>query len=218
MKYALSNCIDPPADEQLLNDMRKAAKRLRKNTVTIEQYQRRSRYHSWVIIKRFGTWSNAQKKAGLKPHKNAKVSTLDLIDNLQRLWDTLGRQPHLSDLHPPNSLFGEAAYIRVFGKWSNALKEFVKLIKSNRNKKGICAVATIIQHTNPRTRHISWRMRHIIMKRDHYRCKACGASPANDLSVILHVDHIKPISKGGQTIPKNLQTLCSVCNIGKSNL
>ena len=46
----------------------------------------------------------------------------------------------------------------------------------------------------------------------------CGASPAKDPSVILHVDHIKPWSKGGETNLDNLRTLCSVCNIGKSDM
>ncbi|MEW6748894.1 MAG: HNH endonuclease [Candidatus Micrarchaeota archaeon] len=55
------------------------------------------------------------------------------------------------------------------------------------------------------------------MKRDNFKCKKCGRSPATDQSVILHVDHIKPYSKGGETTIENLETLCSVCNIGKSN-
>jgi len=37
-------------------------------------------------------------------------------------------------------------------------------------------------------------------------------------SVTLHADHIKPWSKGGETVIENLQTLCSKCNIGKSDL
>jgi 5-methylcytosine-specific restriction endonuclease McrA len=56
-----------------------------------------------------------------------------------------------------------------------------------------------------------------VLKRDNFKCVACGRSPAKDPNVELHVDHIKPWSKGGETIFENLQTLCSVCNIGKSN-
>lgn len=31
------------------------------------------------------------------------------------------------------------------------------------------------------------------------------------------VDHIIPVAKGGKTVPKNLRTLCNVCNLGKSD-
>jgi 5-methylcytosine-specific restriction endonuclease McrA len=54
-----------------------------------------------------------------------------------------------------------------------------------------------------------------VLKRDNYRCKKCGAT-AND-GVMLHVDHIIPVSKGGKTELTNLQTLCDSCNLGKSN-
>ncbi|MBR0162008.1 MAG: HNH endonuclease [Oscillospiraceae bacterium] len=46
----------------------------------------------------------------------------------------------------------------------------------------------------------------------------CGASPAKDSSVELHIDHIKPWSKGGETVMENLETLCSIWNLGKSDL
>jgi uncharacterized membrane protein len=54
-----------------------------------------------------------------------------------------------------------------------------------------------------------------ILRRDGSRCRMCGASVAN--GAILHVDHIIPVSRGGRTIPENLQALCDSCNLGKSN-
>lgn len=67
------------------------------------------------------------------------------------------------------------------------------------------------------TRSPSMKVRFAVLKRDNFKCCACGASPSNDPAVELHVDHIIPWSKGGETIIDNLQTLCSVCNFGKSN-
>ena len=60
-------------------------------------------------------------------------------------------------------------------------------------------------------------LRYAVLKRDHFKCCACGASPAKDPSVELHVDHIVPWSRGGETTIDNLQTLCSKCNLGKSD-
>lgn len=36
--------------------------------------------------------------------------------------------------------------------------------------------------------------------------------------VVLHVDHIKPVSKGGKNTITNLITACRDCNLGKSNV
>ena len=67
------------------------------------------------------------------------------------------------------------------------------------------------------TRVISDKLRYQVLKRDNFKCCACGASPAKDPAVELHIDHIIPWSKGGETALGNLQTLCSKCNIGKSD-
>ena len=67
------------------------------------------------------------------------------------------------------------------------------------------------------TRAISDKLRYQVLKRDNFKCCACGASPAKDPSVELHIDHISPWSKGGESTLENLQTLCSKCNIGKSD-
>lgn len=56
-------------------------------------------------------------------------------------------------------------------------------------------------------------LRYDILKRDNFKCQICGYG-AKD-GVKLHVDHIVPVSKGGQTIPSNLRVLCDRCNFGK---
>jgi 5-methylcytosine-specific restriction endonuclease McrA len=53
--------------------------------------------------------------------------------------------------------------------------------------------------------------------RDNCKCQICGASPAHE-PIKLEVDHIHPWAKGGETILENLQTLCTRCNGGKSDL
>lgn len=58
------------------------------------------------------------------------------------------------------------------------------------------------------------RQRHAVFVRDNYRCVECGAT---NKDTILHVDHIHPKSKGGSNELSNLQTLCILCNLGKSD-
>lgn len=58
-------------------------------------------------------------------------------------------------------------------------------------------------------------MRYDVLQRDNFRCCICGRSAADGMT--LHVDHIIPVSKGGATSMDNLRTLCSECNLGKSD-
>ena len=58
-------------------------------------------------------------------------------------------------------------------------------------------------------------LRYDILKRDGFKCVLCGRAASD--GVQLHVDHIKPVSKGGKTVSNNLRTLCDQCNLGKSD-
>lgn len=60
-------------------------------------------------------------------------------------------------------------------------------------------------------------LREAIKKRDNYTCCKCGNSVYDEPNLLLEVDHIIPISKGGKTEASNLQTLCWRCNRLKSN-
>lgn len=74
-----------------------------------------------------------------------------------------------------------------------------------------------ISNDHKTKREIGLQLRFRVFKRDNFKCCLCGNSPAKDPSVELHVDHIVPWAKGGETTIDNLQTLCSKCNIGKSD-
>ena len=52
------------------------------------------------------------------------------------------------------------------------------------------------------------RMRKLILQRDDYTCAYC-AQPANT------VDHVIPLSKGGEDTEQNLVSACATCNFGK---
>lgn len=58
-------------------------------------------------------------------------------------------------------------------------------------------------------------LRHHIIERDNYTCKNCGNSTYKEPNLLLEVDHIIPIAKGGITSEENLQTLCWKCNRSK---
>lgn len=68
--------------------------------------------------------------------------------------------------------------------------------------------------TNANPRSISLRTRTRVMERDHFTCRRCGHKAPD---VLLVVDHIIPVAKGGTADESNLQTLCRDCNAGKSD-
>lgn len=59
------------------------------------------------------------------------------------------------------------------------------------------------------------RLRTQIKERDRYTCLQCGISVSVEPHLLLEVDHIMPVSKGGLSTPENLQTLCWRCNRSK---
>lgn len=55
---------------------------------------------------------------------------------------------------------------------------------------------------------------HNIFKMQHGKCACCRIY----LRAKYHVDHIKPVSKGGSNDRRNLQVLCVPCNLRKHDL
>ena len=59
------------------------------------------------------------------------------------------------------------------------------------------------------------KLRAYIKQRDNFTCCQCGNSIFKEPNLLLEIDHIVPIAKGGLTIEDNLQTLCWKCNRSK---
>ena len=59
---------------------------------------------------------------------------------------------------------------------------------------------------------LSPKRRFAILQRDEFTCQYCGRQPPE---VVLHVDHMKPLSKSENNKDENLVTACKDCNLGK---
>lgn len=59
------------------------------------------------------------------------------------------------------------------------------------------------------------KLREKIKERDGYTCQICGLSNKDEPNLLLEIDHIIPLSKGGMTTDGNLQILCWRCNRSK---
>lgn len=109
-----------------------------------------------------------------------------------------------------------------------------KYVSPGGNKSMICDIKLDIDNLNDfveyLSRVISFRksaagqralmtskLRELIKKRDNYTCKQCGLSTYDEPNLLLEIDHIVPISKGGLSVEENLQTLCWKCNRTKGD-
>lgn len=215
------------SDSELIGDLVRVAKLLKKDSVTQTEYRDNGKFSPDQLKKRFGSWFEALEKVGLKKTRTLGITDEEYFENLEEVWVKLGRQPRQSDIEKPFSRYSLSAYRYRFGSFGEALESFVDYINVNGATEN--SDDTVSPKNEPihsprmkferRTkRSITWRMRFLVMKRDGFKCKLCGSSPANDPTIILEVDHIIPWAKGGETLIENLQTLCSKCNGGKSDI
>jgi Homing endonuclease associated repeat/HNH endonuclease len=216
-RYKLERVTGQPvSDEDLLNDLRATAEATGKNTIGMLSYREKGKYDDTTISRRFGSWNKALVAADLKIANSSDLTDERLFENILVLWQHYGRQPRRSELAGKLSSISQSPYNRRFGSWTAALEAFVVYA----NDAELDAPQEISTEPSRRTtsRDPSLRLRWRVLQRDRFTCCSCGASPALTPGVELHVDHILAWSKGGETVFHNLQTLCSPCNLGKSNV
>jgi hypothetical protein len=206
----------PVSNTELLADLQRVALLPPAgNFDTNDKYIEHGKFDPTTISRRFGTWNKGLLAAGLSL-SNEFYSDEQLFENLLVLWQHFGRQPRKRELSKKTSAISEGPYNRRFGGWIAALNAFVDYANSSERE--------AVQKTNndSTSRHMtsrepSLRLRWKVLHRDRFTCCHCGRSPAKGADVELHLDHILSWSKGGETLFDNLQALCSICNLGKSN-
>jgi 5-methylcytosine-specific restriction endonuclease McrA len=214
--------------KELLDDLKRVSSKLGKPIVSTSEYRLQGKFSPSCVSRSFRSWKLALQNAGLSvsPLYHERSTDDELLENIERVWEHVGRQPRKKDLELPQSRFSCDTYRRRFGSFRKALETFVASVNEARplapESERDCILqvaATEPQSARHKTsRNISWRMRFLVMRRDNFKCRITGRSPATDPSVILDVDHIIPWAKGGETVMENLQTLCREINMGKSNL
>jgi hypothetical protein len=223
MKYQLKDFNRNVPDDDLLGDLKLVAEKLGLNKISSRQYDDNGgKYAAATIGVRFGGWNSALKRAELNLVQRRDVSEVELFKNLEEVWIGIGRQPTFRDIKPPISKFSTHQYVSKFGAWRKALEEFVDYINSTNlteqsvdeiEEKVVEKFETIYKHKTKRLP--SERLKVQVLMRDGNKCKLCGIVLTGDN---IHFDHVKPWSKGGETVLENLQILCIKHNLAKGNL
>ena len=224
MKYELNTFHRNTPDQELLDDLKRIATKLGRDEITWREYEGQGNFAPITVTTRFGGWNKALEKAGLAVTRKQNLSDVELFENIEEVWIKLGRQPLYEEIKRPFSKYSAAPYKNRFGSWRKALEVFVAFINSEneetQNVEHVEAVSETTQANKPIFKHKtkrapSKRLQVQVLLRDGNKCRLCGITVTGEN---IHFDHIKPWSKGGETVLENLQVLCAEHNLAKGDL
>lgn len=221
--------IDRLSDEEIISELKEVARHYDFVKFTRHEFDKVAKNcKGTAVISRFGSWEEALAKTKLdlreKP-KNARhfISENELMVEMARILDILGHRPSKTEWESLKPKFSYTTYKTRYKGWVNAWKHFFENFKVidleaiDTSDSETKEIEKTIPIANEEKRTIPLKLRLKVFQRDNFKCVFCGASPATDPNIQLHIDHIVPFSKGGKTELSNLQTLCQNCNWGKGD-
>ena len=213
------------SDDEIVNELKRVAEHFDYVKFTRHEFDSVSKScKGTVVLSRFGSWASALEKTDLqlkeRPKKNQKfISEQELMEEMERILNMVGQRPSKAEWEASSPKYSYTTYKTRFKGWVSAWKYFY----TNYKGQIISPIPIVEIQAKPKKikqeqkRDIPLKLRLKVFQRDNHKCVLCGASPAIDANIQLHVDHIYPFSKGGKTEFENLQTLCQNCNWGKGD-
>ena len=115
----------------LLNELNRLADELGR-APTAQDMRHTGDYSVKPYKTEFGSWNEALKRAHLETHVEIDIDNSDLLDELDRLVDELGRTPSYNDM-TQHGVYDYSVYERRFGSWNEALKQADLAVRRERN-------------------------------------------------------------------------------------
>lgn len=147
---------------------------------------------------RFGSWNEALRQAGFQPSHRYSISDEALINDIQRLYNELGRAPTIEEVEELGS-FSVRPYLRRFDTWQSAV-----------HAAGYEPVGYPSGSANPMWKPDSRRNRYYgprwqqrrrqALDRDDFECQTPGCEISNEEHLerfgrSLGVHHIRPLGE-----------------------
>ena len=177
------------SDDDLLADLRAVATTLGALTLPQQKYPgTRSLFDDPQSRDASERGNAAVAPAGLGEAARRDISSADLFDNLRDVWMKLGRQPRKRDMVKPLSSYTHHPYSERHGGWVNAIRAFLVFVQQAEQPRGSTGQSPVARGP----RDPSLRLRFLVMRRDSFKCRHCGKSPAVHAGLELHVDHVAP--------------------------
>jgi hypothetical protein len=146
-------------DEQILEALRASAIRLGRSP-TMKEFgaDPGAGMHPQTVIEHFGTWNAAKRAAGLLPRRFATRE--ELVDQLRRLGEELGRIPTARDLDDRRGTMpSKSLYWHTFGSLSTALREagFDVAVGEERLERAIAQGAALARQVGRLPKFSDWQ-------------------------------------------------------------
>lgn len=157
--------------------------------------------------------------ANLQEREHAIVSKMNPPDvirycYMREFWNRLGIQ--LSPIAVPYAVY-KFQYISAGGNSSQETEIVLTTPVLDALSEELGQKIKWKQSATSQRALVTSHLRQKIKQRDNYTCQTCGLSIDKEPNLLLEIDHIIPVSKGGLSTLDNLQTLCWKCNRSKGN-
>lgn len=169
----------------------------------------KGKFDSKPYRRAFGSWNNALEEAGLEPIEIKGRPEEELLDEIRRLAEELGKTPTSTEMWQKGE-FSVTLYRNRFGTWNDAIR--AAGLEPNQTEGFIPALY------GP-----GWteKKREKVRSRDGYQCCTCGKTQLEhqrERGQKLHVHHIIPAREYSESDPRanateNLVTLCRFCHV-----
>lgn len=225
--------IDKITRDKIVSELENIAKKFGYRKFTCREFDSRASIKHQTVLREFKDWTNTMtflserlSKKGIelqsrqKPKRKDYISDKEIFDEMEKIWNKLGHRPSKIEWDSANSQFNYNTICKHFNGWTNACLKFIehkmgKAVLADDTNKISKEISTIKIKNKKKRREMPLKLRLKVLQKDNFRCVLCGKSPALDFGTVLHIDHIIPFSKGGETTLNNLRTLCAECNWGK---
>lgn len=206
---------DEVTQEELVKEIQRIGESLG-HRPTKKDLAERSDISVWQFRTKFDTVGESIQQAGFDVNTSPRRQTpkQELVEELHRLRDQLGRTPRSGDIRDQSS-YSVRVFQERFGSWNSALESAG--LELNRLSNG--EVGQLYYGSN-------WeRQREIAKSRDNYRCQDCGLTERTSKAKFgcgLDVHHKIPLKEydqdgsmnyAGANKLSNLVTMCRSCHI-----
>lgn len=206
-------------EEELRKELRRLDEEVEGHPTQREMW-RNGEYSAKAYRTKWGSWNNALNEVLGDVNYQRNVSKSDLLKEIQRIADIVGRAPSVTDIRE-HSKYSVGVYQSQFGSWAEA-----------RTEAGFPAILSGRHHPNwkggPKNYYYgpNWsKQREKCRARDDYKCQSCGISEEQykeQTGQELEVHHKKPVrefyhEEGNADFEamnqlSNLITLCKSCH------